>query len=229
MPPRCHSICFHLGEIEQHAAFERHRLAVVAGAGAAAGEGNAQLRAGGRDRDHVRLVARRDDDVGGLAVQLLVEDRRVPEIIARAQPHALRVGRDRHVADRAHQAVDVVAGGGGRRRRAGIGSVSLPSETGIRSGPAQSAQRRAIHATRKCVRPNGDVRTQNGPFCRSRCGFRRGFPPCLLPGQAGAVFLGMTAGRALFQRPESPAYLLLGMPLVSAAAARRVPVKGLIP
>ena len=43
MPGFCHSIFGHVGEVEQHAAFERHRLAVIAGRGAARGQRDAQL------------------------------------------------------------------------------------------------------------------------------------------------------------------------------------------
>jgi len=66
----------------------------------------------GGDANHVRLVARRRNNVGRFAVELLVEDRRVPEIVARAQSYPLHVGRDRYVADGAQKAIDVVAGGG---------------------------------------------------------------------------------------------------------------------
>ena len=98
----------HGGEVEQHAAFQRHGLPVIAGRGAARGERDAQLGAGGRNGDHVRLVARGHDDIGRFPVQLLVQHRRIPEVIARAQPHPLHVGRDRHVPDQLQKSVNVV-------------------------------------------------------------------------------------------------------------------------
>ena len=85
-------------EVEQHAAVERHRLAVIAGAATARRQRNPVAGTGGRRADHVGLVARRHDHVGRLAVELGIEDRAVPEEVARPPPHHRRLGDHRHVA-----------------------------------------------------------------------------------------------------------------------------------
>ncbi len=68
-------------DVEQHAARQRHRLAIVAGAAGAHRQRHAVACTGGGDPHHVGFVAWRDDHVGRLAVELLVEDRAVPEEI----------------------------------------------------------------------------------------------------------------------------------------------------
>ena len=78
---------------------QRHRLAVIAGAPARTVIGTRCRAQARRDADDVGLVARRDDQIGGFAVELLVQDRAVPEEIARAPAHDLGFGDDGNVAE----------------------------------------------------------------------------------------------------------------------------------
>ncbi len=72
----------HGGKIEHDAARERHRLAVVAGAGAARRDGYAERVAGGERLHQFGLARGRDDDVGRDAIELALQDRRIPIEIA---------------------------------------------------------------------------------------------------------------------------------------------------
>jgi hypothetical protein len=101
----------HLRHIEHDAAFERHALAVVAGAARAHGERELPLRGHRGGLAHVVFGGDLDDEVGHAARELRGEDGAVPvevfrELLAlprrgddvepRAGPHARRSSRRRH-------------------------------------------------------------------------------------------------------------------------------------
>jgi hypothetical protein len=67
--------------IQEHATFERHGLAVVSRAAGADGDGDAAFGACRNGFDEVCFGARHDNRVRRFAVQLGVEDRRIPEIV----------------------------------------------------------------------------------------------------------------------------------------------------
>jgi hypothetical protein len=72
----------HLGEVEHEAARQRHRLAVIAGAGAARRHRDAEADGG---REHSMTSASLfgdDDDVGGDVLELPLQHRRVPVEVA---------------------------------------------------------------------------------------------------------------------------------------------------
>ena len=100
----------HVRQVEQHAAVQWHRLSVVAGAGAARGQRDAEPGAGRGDRDDVGLVPRHRDDLGGFAGEFSVEDRTVPEEVPRPPPHHGRLVDQRHVADEGAKGGEVVTG-----------------------------------------------------------------------------------------------------------------------
>ena len=99
----------HRRHVEQHATLERHRLAIVSGRQAARRDRDAAARAGGHGRDDVGLAARHDDDIGCLAMQLGIEDRAVPEVVAATPPDRGCVGDDGNVAEIGDQPCDIVA------------------------------------------------------------------------------------------------------------------------
>jgi len=72
------------GDVEQHAAGERYGLAIIAGATGPHCQWHAVTYAGRGDPNYIGLVAWRDDQIGRLVVELIVENRAVPEEIARA-------------------------------------------------------------------------------------------------------------------------------------------------
>ena len=72
----------HLGKRQDDAAGERHGLAVIAGAGAARGDGDAAAIAGFQHADQLGFRLRRDDDVAGDRFELLLQDRAVPVEVA---------------------------------------------------------------------------------------------------------------------------------------------------
>ena len=72
-------ICVHLGEVQQHAAHERHRLAVIAGPRAARSDRNPKLVGGREDGPDFRFARRRNDDVGGDRFELALQHRRIPD------------------------------------------------------------------------------------------------------------------------------------------------------
>ena len=94
--------------VEDDPTLERHRLPVVAGAGAAHDERDAGLGAGRGGADHLGLVARRHDHLGELRLELLVEHRAVPEIVARLALHRHGVAGRRHVAEGGEERVPIV-------------------------------------------------------------------------------------------------------------------------
>ena len=106
-----------LGQVEHHTAAQRHRLAVVAGAAAAHGQGDA-VPVTGRDRpDDLGLVAWRHDGIGRDVVELALQDRAVPVEVPATPADLLRLGLDRepgqlaqHLLDGAHP---VLRGHGG--------------------------------------------------------------------------------------------------------------------
>lgn len=98
------------GDIEENAAFERDRLTIVASAARPHGDWDPSARTRGRNPDDVGFVARQDQEVGGLAVEQLVEDGAIPEKVARASANRNRVGDERHAVDCGHQAIDIIAG-----------------------------------------------------------------------------------------------------------------------
>ena len=93
-------------DVEQHAALQRHRLTIVAGTPRPHRDRHAIPRADRRGADDVGLIAWRNDEIGRLAVELLVQDRTVPEEIARAPTHDLGFGDDGNVAESGDQAVE---------------------------------------------------------------------------------------------------------------------------
>ena len=98
-------------QVEKHAAVQWHRLPVIAGAGAARGQRDAEAGAGRGDRDDVGLLPRHRDDLGGFAGEFAVEDRAVPEEVPRPPSHHGQVVDQRHVADEAAEGGEVVDGG----------------------------------------------------------------------------------------------------------------------
>ena len=101
----------HARQVEQNAAVQRHRLPVIAGAGAPWGQRDAETGAGRGDCDDVGLMPRHRDDLGGFPREFAVEDRAVPEEIPRPPPHHGRLVDQRHVADEAAEGGEVVDGG----------------------------------------------------------------------------------------------------------------------
>src|SRR6516165_5049561 len=95
-------------EVEQHAASKRDGLAVVACAAGTRSDWNASLEARRQRPCNVRLVAWGYDNVGGLAVELLVENGAVPEVVARPATYGGRLGDDGHVTERSHEAGNIV-------------------------------------------------------------------------------------------------------------------------
>jgi len=93
--------------VDHHAALQRHRLAVIAGAAAARGDRHAVAEAGGGDADHVRLVARADHRLRRLAAQLPVQHRAVPEEVARFLPHQRGYGGEGDAREIVQQALHV--------------------------------------------------------------------------------------------------------------------------
>ncbi len=90
----------HLRKAQHDAARKRHRLAVIAGAGAARRDRHAHRKTGLQDVDHFRLALRRDDEVGGDVVELTLQDRRVPEEVAALLLHDRGIVFGLHVAER---------------------------------------------------------------------------------------------------------------------------------
>ena len=105
----------HLGEVQEHAAHERHRLAVIAGSRAARGDRNPEPVGGREDGPHLRFALRRNDDVGGHRLELALQHRRIPIEVA-----ALLLDQDGIVlpfdrADLGAQRGDVVSAAHGAR------------------------------------------------------------------------------------------------------------------
>jgi hypothetical protein len=94
-----------LGHVENDAAFQRHALAVIAGAATANGDRDAQFRGRGRHSAHLILIGRDDDEVTHEMANIFAEDGAVPEIIARTQFNLLRIVVDT-------DAIDLAAKGG---------------------------------------------------------------------------------------------------------------------
>ena len=69
-------------EVEHRAARERHRLPVVAGPGPARRDRHAVRVGGAQDGHDLVLRARRDDDLGRDVLELGLEPRRVPVVVA---------------------------------------------------------------------------------------------------------------------------------------------------
>src|ERR1700741_2087302 len=63
-----------------------------------------------RGADDVIFVAGRDDQIGRFAVELLVQDRAVPEKIARASAQDLQIGHDWDIAEIGDQPVERIQG-----------------------------------------------------------------------------------------------------------------------
>ena len=72
----------HLGQVQEHPAGQGHRLAIVAGAGAARGDRDLEPVGGGEDGAHFRFARRRHDDVGGHRLELALQHRRIPVEVA---------------------------------------------------------------------------------------------------------------------------------------------------
>jgi hypothetical protein len=69
-------------EIEDDAARQGHRLAIIARTGAPWRDRNVVRIGGSENGDDVFLRARRDDEVGGDVLQLRLEARRIPVMVA---------------------------------------------------------------------------------------------------------------------------------------------------
>jgi hypothetical protein len=95
--------------VEHDAAPEGDELAVVAGGPAARHERNTELRARTQDAQRFVLVLRDRHKVGRFAVELGLQDRAVPEKIAAALAHELRVVDQRDACDRLAKACQIVA------------------------------------------------------------------------------------------------------------------------
>ncbi len=74
--------CVHLREVQEHAAGQRHRLAVIAGSGAAGSHGNSELVRGGKNGPNLGLALRRNHDVSGHRLELALQHRRIPIEVA---------------------------------------------------------------------------------------------------------------------------------------------------
>ncbi len=96
-----------IGEAEDHSARQRHRLAVIAGAGAAGRDRHPQRVAGLEDADHLGLVLRRDDEIAGDVIELALQHRRVPEEVPALMLHDRRVVLGLDAVEGGFQAGDV--------------------------------------------------------------------------------------------------------------------------
>ncbi len=179
-PGFCHSMAGHGGEVEQHAAFAAAPPGRNCRSRRRAGSAACALGAGGGDPDHVGFVARRRDDVGRLAVELLVEDRRVPEIVARA------------LAARAWPSV--ITGTSPE-------SASKPSMSGLKAGDGASLGRRHEHATSSKCRageqeayPGRPARARSGQIARSPGASGGLFEPNFVSRRSSAPRIGTSDG-----------------------------------
>jgi len=89
--------------VEQHAAFQRHGLTVIACAPCPDCDRHAMPRADGRGADDVSFVAGRNDQIGRFAVELLVEDK-----IARAPAHDPPIGDEGDIAETGDQPIQCI-------------------------------------------------------------------------------------------------------------------------
>src|SRR5207237_6237204 len=87
------------GDIQQHAAGERYGLPIIASATGPHCQRHAVTRAGRGNAYNIGLAAWCDDHIGRLAVELIAEDRAVPEEIARAPAYDGGIGDDRDIAE----------------------------------------------------------------------------------------------------------------------------------
>ncbi len=87
------------GDVEQDAAVERHGLAVISSTAGAHRERYPMPCAGCGRIDDVIFVAGCDDQIRRLAVELLVQDRAVPEEIPRSPPHHLGIENHGDIAE----------------------------------------------------------------------------------------------------------------------------------
>ncbi|MPL60721.1 hypothetical protein SDC9_06282 [bioreactor metagenome] len=71
----------HVLQVHHAAARQRHRLTVIAGAGAAHGNRHVMGVTGLEHLDHLGLVARRDDEIGHDVIEARLQHRRIPEEI----------------------------------------------------------------------------------------------------------------------------------------------------
>ena len=97
----------HVLEVQDAAAGERHGLAVIARARAARRDRHAVGVAGPQHLDHLRLVLRRDHEVGDEVVKPRLQHRRVPEKVARLLAHGRGVGVDIEMGERVHRRLNV--------------------------------------------------------------------------------------------------------------------------
>jgi hypothetical protein len=104
--------------VEHDAAMNRHALPVIAGAAAADRDRHAVARRGAGEPDHVGFVARRNQQIGGLTLELALEDRTEPEEIPRLLVEGLWIILDRNVAERGGKRREVAAGTGRPLERA---------------------------------------------------------------------------------------------------------------
>ena len=72
----------HLGEVQEHAAHERHRLAIIAGSRAARSDRNPKLICGREDGPDFRFARRGNDHIGGHSLELALQHGRIPVEIA---------------------------------------------------------------------------------------------------------------------------------------------------
>ena len=87
------------GHVEDDAALQRHRLAVVARAAAADGQRHAVAHGRGDDAGDFRFTARLDHDVGAAVLQMLGEDGAIPIEVAGLLPQLSFLRARRDVAD----------------------------------------------------------------------------------------------------------------------------------
>ena len=73
----------HVAEVHDAAAGERHCLPVVAGPGASGGDGHVVCVARPEYFDDLGLISGAHDEIGGDVVETILEDRGIPEEVAR--------------------------------------------------------------------------------------------------------------------------------------------------
>src|SRR5277367_6194371 len=95
--------------VEHDPALDRNTLSIVSGAGAAHRDRHAISGRGSSHAYDVRLVARRNNEIGDLALKLALQDGAEPKEIARFRCERLRVVRNRHVAERRGEGAEVIA------------------------------------------------------------------------------------------------------------------------
>ena len=96
------------GDIQHHAAMQRHGLAVIAGAGAARCDRNAPRMAGGQNAHHISLITRFGHHIRAHAIQLTFQHGAIPEEIAAALAYQSGICHPADIRQRGHQASNIM-------------------------------------------------------------------------------------------------------------------------